>query len=213
MNNAAALRERLSAVWRGDEFSRLVATLETYLPEEDLEGIVDAYELSARAHEGQQRLSGHPYISHPIAVAKILADLHLDAGTIKAALLHDVLEDTNYSLQDIQTRFGDDVAALVDGVSKLDKLNFHSAAEAQAESFRKMLLAMIKDLRVILVKLADRMHNMQTIDSLSLERRRRIAKETLEIYAPIANRLGIYGLKQNLKILALRPMPHYGIEC
>ncbi|MDG2316306.1 MAG: bifunctional (p)ppGpp synthetase/guanosine-3',5'-bis(diphosphate) 3'-pyrophosphohydrolase [Gammaproteobacteria bacterium] len=204
MNNAAALRERLSAVWRGDEFSRLVATLETYLPEEDLEGIVDAYELSARAHEGQQRLSGHPYISHPIAVAKILADLHLDAGTIKAALLHDVLEDTNYSLQDIQTRFGDDVAALVDGVSKLDKLNFHSAAEAQAESFRKMLLAMIKDLRVILVKLADRMHNMQTIDSLSLERRRRIAKETLEIYAPIANRLGIYGLKTELEDLGFK---------
>ncbi|MAQ19915.1 MAG: bifunctional GTP diphosphokinase/guanosine-3',5'-bis(diphosphate) 3'-diphosphatase [Gammaproteobacteria bacterium] len=204
MNNAAALRERLSAVWRGDEFSRLVATLETYLPEEDLEGIVDAYELSARAHEGQQRLSGHPYISHPIAVAKILADLHLDAGTIKAALLHDVLEDTNYSLQDIQTRFGDDVAALVDGVSKLDKLNFHSAAEAQAESFRKMLLAMIKDLRVILVKLADRMHNMQTIDSLSLERRRRIAKETLEIYAPIANRLGIYGLKTELENLGFK---------
>ena len=204
MNNAAALRERLSAVWRGDEFSRLVATLESYLPEEDLEGIVDAYELSARAHEGQQRLSGHPYISHPIAVAKILADLHLDAGTIKAALLHDVLEDTNYSLQDIQTRFGDDVAALVDGVSKLDKLNFHSAAEAQAESFRKMLLAMIKDLRVILVKLADRMHNMQTIDSLSLERRRRIAKETLEIYAPIANRLGIYGLKTELENLGFK---------
>jgi len=204
MNNAAALRERLSAVWRGDEFSRLVATLETYLPEEDLEGIVDAYELSARAHQGQQRLSGHPYISHPIAVAKILADLHLDAGTIKAALLHDVLEDTSCSLQDIQTRFGDDVAALVDGVSKLDKLNFHSAAEAQAESFRKMLLAMIKDLRVILVKLADRMHNMQTIDSLSLERRRRIAKETLEIYAPIANRLGIYGLKTELEDLGFK---------
>ena len=204
MNNAAALRERLSAVWRGDEFRRLVSTVETYLPEEDLEGIVDAYELSAKAHEGQQRLSGHPYISHPIAVAKILADLHLDAGTIKAALLHDVLEDTNYSLQDIQTRFGDDVAALVDGVSKLDKLNFHSAAEAQAESFRKMLLAMIKDLRVILVKLADRMHNMQTIDSLSLDRRRRIAKETLEIYAPIANRLGIYGLKTELENLGFK---------
>ncbi len=204
MNNAAALRERLSAVWRGDEFRRLVATLETYLSEEDLEGIVDAHELSARAHEGQQRLSGHPYISHPIAVAKILADLHLDAGTIKAALLHDVLEDTSYSLQDIQTRFGDDVAALVDGVSKLDKLNFHSAAEAQAESFRKMLLAMIKDLRVILVKLADRMHNMQTIDSLPMERRRRIAKETLEIYAPIANRLGIYGLKTELEDLGFK---------
>ena len=204
MNNAAAIRDRLYTVWRGVEFQQLLATLETYLSEEDLKGIVDAYELSARAHEGQQRLSGHAYITHPIAVAKILADLRLDSGTIKAALLHDVLEDTSCSLQDIQTKFGDDVAALVDGVSKLDKLNFHSAADAQAESFRKMLLAMIKDLRVILVKLADRMHNMRTIDSLPIEKRRRIAKETLEIYAPIANRLGIYGLKTELEDLGFK---------
>ena len=204
MNNAAAIRDRFSTVFRGGEFKQLVATLETYLSEEDLKGIVDAYELSARAHEGQQRLSGHAYITHPIAVAKILADLRLDSGTIKAALLHDVLEDTSCSLQDIQTKFGDDVAALVDGVSKLDKLNFHSAADAQAESFRKMLLAMIKDLRVILVKLADRMHNMRTIDSLPIEKRRRIAKETLEIYAPIANRLGIYGLKTELEDLGFK---------
>ena len=204
MDNAAAIRERASAVWRGDEFGKLVATLEIYLSEEDLKGIIDAYELSARAHEGQQRLSGHAYITHPVAVATILADMRLDAGTIKAALLHDVLEDTSCSLQDIQAKFGDDVAALVDGVSKLDKLNFHSAAEAQAESFRKMLLAMIKDLRVILVKLADRMHNMRTIDSLSIEKRRRIAKETLEIYAPIANRLGIYGFKIELEDLGFK---------
>lgn len=204
MNNAAAIRDRLSTVWSGGEFQQLLATLETYLSEEELKGIVDAYELSARAHEGQQRLSGHAYITHPIAVAKILADLRLDSGTIKAALLHDVLEDTSCSLQDIQTNFGDDVAALVDGVSKLDKLNFHSAADAQAESFRKMLLAMIKDLRVILVKLADRMHNMRTIDSLPIEKRRRIAKETLEIYAPIANRLGIYGLKTELEDLGFK---------
>lgn len=204
MDNAAAIRERASAVWRGDEFGKLVATLEIYLSEEDLKGIIDAYELSARAHEGQQRLSGHAYITHPVAVATILADMRLDAGTIKAALLHDVLEDTSCSLQDIQAKFGDDVAALVDGVSKLDKLNFHSAAEAQAESFRKMLLAMIKDLRVILVKLADRMHNMRTIDSLPIEKRRRIAKETLEIYAPIANRLGIYGFKIELEDLGFK---------
>ena len=204
MNNAAAIRDRFSTVFRGGEFKQLVATLETYLSEEDLKGIVDAYELSARAHEGQKRLSGHAYITHPIAVAKILADLRLDSGTIKAALLHDVLEDTSCSLQDIRAKFGDDVAALVDGVSKLDKLNFHSAADAQAESFRKMLLAMIKDLRVILVKLADRMHNMRTIDSLPIEKRRRIAKETLEIYAPIANRLGIYGLKTELEDLGFK---------
>ena len=204
MDYAAAIRERLPAAWRGDEFGQLVSTLEGYLPEEELDGIVDAYELSAKAHDGQQRLSGHPYITHPIAVARILADLHLDPGTIKAALLHDVLEDTSCTLEDIQRNFGEDVAALVDGVSKLDKLHFHSAAEAQAESFRKMLLAMVRDLRVILVKLADRTHNMQTIDALPAEKRRRIAKETLEIYAPIANRLGIYSLKTELEDLGFK---------
>lgn len=204
MDYAAAIRERLPATWRGDDFGQLVAVLESYLPEEDLEGIFNAYELSAKAHEGQQRLSGQAYISHPIAVAKILAELHLDVSTIKAALLHDVLEDTSCTLEDIQKNFGEDVAVLVDGVSKLDKLHFHSAAEAQAESFRKMLLAMVRDLRVILVKLADRMHNMRTIDALSAEKRRRIAKETLEIYAPIANRLGIYSLKVELEDLGFK---------
>ena len=198
MDYASAIRDRLPAAWRGDEFGQLLGTLEGYLPEEDLGGIVAAYEVSAKAHHGQQRLSGEAYITHPIAVAKILADLHLDPGTIKAALLHDVLEDTSCTLEDVQRDFGEDVAGLVDGVSKLDKLHFHSAAEAQAESFRKMLLAMVKDLRVILVKLADRTHNMQTIDALPVEKRRRIAKETLEIYAPIANRLGIYSLRTEL---------------
>ena len=204
MDYAAAIRERLPAAWRGDEFGQLIGTLESYLPAEELGGIVDAYQFSAEAHAGQQRLSGHPYITHPVAVAKILADLRLDAGTIKAALLHDVLEDTARTLEDVQARFGTDVATLVDGVSKLDKLHFHSAAEAQAESFRKMLLAMVKDLRVILVKLADRLHNMLTIDALPAEKRRRIAKETLEIYAPIANRLGIYSLKIELEDLGFK---------
>ena len=204
MDYAAAIRERLPAAWRGDEFGQLLGILEGYLPKEELEGIVAAYEVSAKAHYGQQRLSGEAYITHPIAVAKILADLHLDPGTIKAALLHDVLEDTSCTLEDVQRDFGEDVAGLVDGVSKLDKLHFHSAAEAQAESFRKMLLAMVKDLRVILVKLADRTHNMQTIDALSVEKRRRIAKETLEIYAPIANRLGIYSLRTELENLGFK---------
>ena len=204
MDYAAAIRERLPAAWRGDEFGQLLATLEGYLPEEELGGIVAAYEVSAKAHYGQQRLSGQAYITHPIAVARILAGLHLDPGTIKAALLHDVLEDTSCTLEDVQREFGEDVAGLVDGVSKLDKLHFHSAAEAQAESFRKMLLAMVKDLRVILVKLADRTHNMQTIDALPAEKRRRIAKETLEIYAPIANRLGIYSLRTELENLGFK---------
>ena len=205
MDYGAVIRERrLPVSWRGDDFANLLNTLKTYLPPEDLPEITAAYELSARLHEGQQRRSGDPYIVHPIAVAMILAGLHLDAGSIKAALLHDVVEDTPSTLGEIQERFGEDVALLVDGVSKLDHLHFDSAAEAQAESFRKMLLAMIQDLRVILVKLADRLHNMRTIQALPLEKQRRIARETLEIYAPIANRLGMYNLKVELEDLGFR---------
>jgi GTP pyrophosphokinase len=204
MDYAAAIRERLPSAWKGDEFGQLLGELEGYLSKDELADIVGAYEFSAKAHEGQQRVSGQAYISHPVAVARILAKLHLDAGSIKAALLHDVLEDTACTLEGIKARFGDDVALLVDGVSKLDRLRFDSAVEAQAESFRKMLLAMVKDLRVILVKLADRTHNMQTIGALPPEKRRRIAKETLEIYAPIANRLGIYSLKIELEELGFK---------
>jgi GTP diphosphokinase / guanosine-3',5'-bis(diphosphate) 3'-diphosphatase len=205
MDYGAALREvRLSSVWRTDDFGRLMAQLETYLPRADLPGITAAYEYSSKAHEGQQRRSGDAYITHPIAVAEILAGLHLDSGSIKAALLHDVLEDTSSTLADIESRFGADVALLVDGVSKIDNLRFDSAAEAQAESFRKMLLAMAKDLRVILVKLADRTHNMRTIASLAVEKQRRIARETLDIYAPIANRLGVYTLKTELEDLGFK---------
>lgn len=205
MDYGAAIRESLPVAWRGgDHFSRLAAALKTYLPADELPGIEAAYEFSAKLHEGQQRRSGDPYITHPVAVAEILAGLHLDAGTIKAALLHDVVEDTPGTLEEIKTRFGEDVALLVDGVSKLDRLHFDSAAEAQAESFRKMLLAMVQDLRVILVKLADRTHNMRTLDALSPEKQRRIARETLEIYAPIANRLGIYSLKVELEELGFR---------
>jgi GTP pyrophosphokinase len=204
MDYAAAIRERLPTAWRGSDIALLVADLERYLSKEEVDSVVAAYEFSAKAHQGQERLSGEAYITHPVAVAKILANLHLDAGSIKAALLHDVIEDTSVSLSDIQAAFGDDVALLVDGVSKLDRLHFDTALEAQAESFRKMLLAMVKDLRVILVKLADRTHNMKTIDALPSEKRRRIAKETLDIYAPIANRLGIYGLKVELEDLGFK---------
>ena len=201
---AATLDRMLSSVWRTDDFGRLMAQLARYLPSNDLPSITAAYEFSAKAHQGQQRRNGDPYISHPVAVAEILAGLHLDSGSIKAALLHDVVEDTANTLPEIQERFGDDVALLVDGVSKIDHLRFDSAAEAQAESFRKMLLAMAKDLRVILVKLADRTHNMRTISSLPLEKQRRIARETLDIYAPIANRLGVYSIKLELEDLGFK---------
>ena len=156
------------------------------------------------AHAGQTRRSGEPYISHPVAVAQILADMHMDSQTIAAAILHDVIEDTDYSIEELEEQFGAEVAALVDGVSKLDQMHFNNRAEAQAESFRKMMLAMIEDIRVILVKLADRLHNMSTLDAMPREKQARIARETLEIYGPIANRLGINRMKVDLEELGLR---------
>ena len=170
-----------------------------YLPSEQLDVIVDAYEFGARAHEGQRRYSGEAYITHPVAVASILADLHLDYQSIAAAIMHDVIEDTPMAKEQISERFGAEIASIVDGVSKLDQLSFNTRAEAQVESFRKMMLAMVEDIRVILLKLADRLHNMQTLDALPNDKRRRIAKETLEIYAPIANRLGVYAIKTELE--------------
>jgi guanosine-3',5'-bis(diphosphate) 3'-pyrophosphohydrolase len=184
---------------RSDGFAELFEQLQSYLPAAELPSIVEAYNLAAERHKGQFRRSGEPYITHPVAAARILADLHLESSTIKAALLHDVVEDTQTSLGELSERFGEDVALLVDGVSKLDKIRFDSALDAQAANFRKMLLAMAKDLRVILVKLADRAHNVQTLDALPDAKRRQIAAETLDIYAPIANRLGIYSLKVELE--------------
>ncbi|NGP52382.1 bifunctional (p)ppGpp synthetase/guanosine-3',5'-bis(diphosphate) 3'-pyrophosphohydrolase [Thioalkalivibrio sp. XN8] len=178
--------------------------MEKYLPAEQVAQVMQAYEFAAKAHEGQQRYSGEPYISHPVAVATILAELKLDAQTLMAALLHDVIEDTGVPKADIATMFGAEVAELVDGVSKLDKVEFRSRAEAQAESFRKMLFAMVGDMRVILVKLADRTHNMRTLWIMPPEKRRRIARETLEIYAPIANRLGMNAIRLELEDLGFR---------
>ena len=180
---------------------RLVDTLKSYLPDEHLKQVLRAYEFGAGAHEGQSRKSGEPYITHPIAVAQELADMHLDVQAITAAILHDVVEDTEASLEDIEEQFGHEVAQLVDGVSKLDQIQFRSRAEAQAESFRKMMMAMIEDIRVILVKLADRLHNMQTLGAMPSAKKKRIARETLDIYAPIANRLGINSLKIELEDL------------
>ncbi|NOR36054.1 MAG: RelA/SpoT family protein [Woeseiaceae bacterium] len=183
---------------------RLIETLQAYLPEEQVESVMHAYEFGAAAHDGQKRKSGEAYISHPVAVAQELADMHLDSQAITAAILHDVVEDTEASLAQIEENFGPEVAGLVDGVSKLDQIQFRSRAEAQAESFRKMMLAMIEDIRVILVKLADRLHNMQTLDAMPADKKARIARETLDIYAPIANRLGINRFKVMLEDLGFR---------
>ena len=205
MDYAATLLAKLPGASRRDHGLRhLIETLEAYLSEEQVETIMRAYEFGAAAHDGQKRKSGEAYISHPVAVAQELADMHLDSQAITAAILHDVVEDTDASLAQIEENFGPEVAGLVDAVSKLDQIQFRSRAEAQAESFRKMMLAMIEDIRVILVKLADRLHNMQTLDAMPADKKARIARETLDIYAPIANRLGINRFKVMLEDLGFR---------
>ena len=205
MDYAATLLAKLPGASKRDHgMRRLIETLEAYLPEEQVASVMHAYEFGAAAHDGQKRKSGEAYISHPVAVAQELADMHLDSQAITAALLHDVVEDTEASLAQIEENFGPEVAGLVDGVSKLDQIQFRSRAEAQAESFRKMMLAMIEDIRVILVKLADRLHNMQTLDAMPADKKARIARETLDIYAPIANRLGINRFKVMLEDLGFR---------
>ena len=189
-----------SAATSGAEF--LFHELSGYLKPEDISQLQNAYFFSQSAHSGQYRKSGEPYISHPLAVASILGKLHLDTQTLTAALLHDVMEDTHISKSEISNRFGTAVADLVDGVSKLDKIEFQTHADAQAENFRKMLLAMARDVRVILIKLADRLHNMRTLEAMRPEKRRRTARETMEIYAPIANRLGLNNIYQELQELS-----------
>jgi len=174
----------------------------SYLKPKDVARLAEAYRFSEAAHAGQTRQSGDPYISHPLAVAEILADWHLDGQTLMAALLHDVTEDTSVTKDEISDTFGKPVAELVDGVSKLDRIEFQSAEDAQAENFRKMLLAMARDVRVILIKLADRLHNMRTLGAVNPAKRRRVARETMEIYAPIANRLGLNTLYHELLELA-----------
>ncbi len=205
MDYAATILSKLPGASKRDHgVRRLVKTLESYLPDEQLAQITAAYEFGAEAHSGQSRKTGEPYITHPVAVAQELAEMHLDAEAITAAILHDTVEDTEASLDDIAERFGSEVALIVDGVSKLDQIQFRNRAEAQAESFRKMMLAMIEDIRVILVKLADRLHNMQTLGAMPADKKKRIARETLDIYAPIANRLGINRLKIQLEDLGFK---------
>src|SRR3954453_516844 len=186
------------------EAKLLLRDASSYLKAEDVRQIQSAYEFSEAAHEGQFRRTGEPYISHPIEVAKILTQWHLDSQALTAALLHDVMEDTAVTKTEISDKFGRMVAELVDGVSKLDKIEFESQEQAQAENFRKMFLAMARDVRVILIKLADRLHNMRTLEVMQAKKRARIARETLEIYAPIANRLGLNALYQELEELSFQ---------
>ncbi|MCZ6797861.1 MAG: RelA/SpoT family protein, partial [Gammaproteobacteria bacterium] len=193
----------------------LCAELDTYLEPAQVDEVYRAYLLGARAHEGQSRVSGEPYISHPVAVARILSEMRMDANSIIAAILHDVIEDTPTLKQNLVDEFGEEVADLVDGVSKLTQIDFRSRAEAQAENFRKMMLAMAKDIRVIIIKLADRLHNMRTLDAMPPDKRRRIARETMDIYAPIANRLGIFKMRHELLDLSIKsayPMRYRALE-
>jgi len=215
MDYASSLLGLFPGERRTPGLSELLASAGSYLPPDQVERIREAAEFGASAHKGQKRLSGEPYIAHPVAAASILAGLRLDTDTIIAAILHDVIEDTPTPKDQLAQRFGSDVAEIVDGVTKLDQIRFKSREEAQAESFRKMLLAMVRDLRVVLVKLADRMHNMRTIGAQPPARRRAIARETLEIYAPIAERLGLYGMKLELEDLgfaALHPLRYRVLE-
>jgi guanosine-3',5'-bis(diphosphate) 3'-pyrophosphohydrolase len=187
----------------------LASNLSTYLEPAQVNLVRRAYYYASEAHDGQVRRSGEPYVTHPLAVAGILQEMHMDHQSLMAAMLHDVIEDTGLTRDAIAGQFGETVANLVDGVSKLNKLNFSSQAEVQAENFQKMALAMAKDIRVILVKLADRLHNMRTLDVLALDKRRRIAKETIDIYAPIANRLGMHSIRvefEELSFHMLYPM-------
>ncbi len=187
----------------------LADRLSGYLGSDQVNLVRRAYFYAEQAHDGQRRRSGEAYVTHPLAVACILADMHMDHQSLMAAMLHDVIEDTGIAKEALHAQFGESVAELVDGVSKLTQMNFETKAEAQAENFQKMAMAMARDIRVILVKLADRLHNMRTLEVLSGEKRRRIAKETLEIYAPIANRLGMHSMRvefEDLGFKAMHPM-------
>ncbi len=184
----------------------LAERLSTYLAADQVNLVRRAYFYAEQAHDGQRRRSGEAYVTHPLAVASILADMHMDHQSLMAAMLHDVIEDTGIAKEALHSQFGETVAELVDGVSKLTQMDFQTKAEAQAENFQKMAMAMARDIRVILVKLADRLHNMRTLEVLAGEKRRRIAKETLEIYAPIANRLGMHSMRVEFEDLGFKAM-------
>ena len=188
------------------QLETLIEEIPKYQPGADLDVLERAYRFSAASHQGQQRASGEPYLSHPLEVANLLVDFKMDVTTVTAGLLHDVLEDTTATKADLEREFGGEIAELVDGVTKIGKLAFSSREERQAENFRKMLVAMARDLRVLMIKLADRLHNMRTLDYLPADRAKKIAQETLDIYAPLAHRLGMAKVKAELEDLGLRTL-------
>lgn len=187
-----------------EALGRLMDIVKSYLDDADCERIMEAFRLADKAHAPQKRASGEPYILHPLAVATILAHLQIDATTVIAALLHDVVEDTEYTLEQIEEMFGKDVAFLVDGVTKLNQFQYQTKEDQQLENYRKMILAMAKDVRVVVIKLGDRLHNMRTLKHMRSDKQKRIAKETLEIFAPLAHRLGIFNIKWELEDLSFR---------
>src|SRR6266849_9810151 len=182
----------------------LIESVEGYKPDVDRDLLARAFAFAAKAHEGQQRRSGEEFIHHPFGVAKICAELHLDEQTLAAALLHDTVEDTPTELEEVKSEFGSEIAELVEGVTKLTRIRFQSREHAEVENYRKMIVAMAKDVRVILIKLADRLHNMRTIEYLGKQKQVQKAKETLEVYAPLAHRLGIHAIKWDLEDLSFQ---------
>src|SRR6187549_1529291 len=189
---------------REDLVEELIAEVEAYNPDVDKELLRRSFEYAERAHAGQTRRSGEEFIHHPLGVARICAELHLDEQTIAAGLLHDVIEDTEADVEELRAEFGDEIAQLVEGVTKLTRISFQSREQAEAENYRKMIVAMAQDVRVILIKLADRLHNMRTIEYLGKQKQVQKAKETLEVYAPLAHRLGIHALKWELEDLSFQ---------
>ena len=186
------------------DIESIIKQVQLYYPDSDPELLRQAFGMAQSAHSGQERLSGEAYVQHPLATAEILADMHMDPKTIAAALIHDVPEDTESTLNDVKDTFGDEVAALVDGVTKLSRIEWENLEEKEAESLRKMFLAIADDIRIVLIKLADRLHNMRTLWALPEERQQRIAQETMDIFAPLASRLGIWQMKWELEDLSFR---------
>src|SRR6202795_1999987 len=209
----ATLRQQIATnVLTVTKFRDLIKRMQAYRPTDDLEIVKKAYDYSLHVHAGQTRASGEPYLVHPLEVALVLAEMKMDPVAIAAGLLHDSVEDTSVTIVDIRQEFGEQVAHIVEGVTKISKIDFATREEAQAENLRKMMLAMVDDIRVVLIKLADRLHNMRTLEHLQPDRQRKIAEETLDIYAPIAHRLGMGKIRGELEDLGFKHLDPIAYE-